>query len=100
MLALEEQIHFIYVISVTSNTVVFASSAPKFCPGSSKEANTAGDICLSCLELAVTNFEHRKDYTGELASMVFPFLLVSPKVVFCHVISSKFDLVDVKFLWE
>ncbi|KAL8153527.1 hypothetical protein V2J09_011287 [Rumex salicifolius] len=58
---------------------VLKKSTDMLLSGTSKDSNKARDICLSCMELAATNFDRKEDYIEELATMVFPFLLVFPK---------------------
>ncbi|KAG9452219.1 hypothetical protein H6P81_005123 [Aristolochia fimbriata] len=46
-------------------------------PDSSRKAC---DVAISCLECAISNFrQHLGDYSKEIASMVFPLLLIIPK---------------------
>lgn len=65
--------------------------------GSSNAKSLAGNVAVACLELAVTIFKEQDEYARNLATMIFPFVLVLRKV--CYIllntgVSFNFHLLD------
>lgn len=50
--------------------------------GSSNAKSLAGNVGVACLEFAVTSFKDQDEYARNLATMIFPFVLVLQKVCY------------------
>jgi hypothetical protein len=50
--------------------------------GSSDKTSLAAEVAVACLKNANPNFPHDDDYLGTFSAMLFPLLLILPKV-FC-----------------
>ncbi|KAL3521384.1 hypothetical protein ACH5RR_019533 [Cinchona calisaya] len=47
--------------------------------GASNKTCIAGDVAVSCLQLAITSFKDQDEYIKTLATMIFPLVLILPK---------------------
>lgn len=55
---------------------------------SSDKLALAGDVAVSCLKIAISSFHGMNDHFKKLSAMIFPLLLIQPKVsVFCVSVS-------------
>lgn len=50
--------------------------------GSSDKTNLAADVAVACLNNANSNFRHHDDGLKTFSAMLFPLLLILPKVLF------------------
>ena len=48
--------------------------------GASNDPSLPGDIAVLCLERAISKFQDQEEFAKQLATMIFPLLLVIPKV--------------------